>query len=146
MRKGLSFPFRPRQSFLFAESTTNHESRKKAQNLNYTVFLCFCWFLEESALIYLYRHEKEKHGCLLSYTHALRLCFLGIMGVVSPPPAIMRRKEESYLHLNRRRCTQRKGKSSIIIVIAENNSAMQQQTQTLCIVHSSIIRNVHSQL
>jgi hypothetical protein len=110
MRKGLSFPFRPRQSFLFAESTTNHESRKKAQNFNYTVFLCFCWLLEESALIYLYRHEKEKHGCLLSYTHALRLCFLGIMGVVSPPPAIMRRKEESYLHLNRRRCMQRKGK------------------------------------
>jgi hypothetical protein len=82
--------------------------------------------------------RRKSTGIYYHTCNALRLCFLGIMGVVFPPPAIMRRKEKSYLHLNCRRCTQRKGKSSIIIVIAENNSTMQQQTQTSCIIQSSI--------
>jgi hypothetical protein len=108
--------------------------------------LCFFEFLNEGALIYLYRHEKEKHGYLLSYTQCLAALLLGIMRVASSLPAITRREEESQMRLKLANCPQRKGKSSIIIVIAENSSAKQQQTQTLCIIQSSIIPNVQSEL
>jgi hypothetical protein len=83
--------------------------------------------------------RRKSTGIYYHTCNALRLCFLGIMGVVSSPPAIIRREEESHMRLELAKYPQRKGESSIIIVIAENNSAMQQQTQTLCIVHSSII-------
>jgi hypothetical protein len=93
--EGAELPLPSPPKLPFCRKHNKSRSAKESPNFIMILFFCvFFGFLEESALIYLYRHEKEKHGYLLSYTQRLAALLLGYHGGGIPPSCHNEEEEE----------------------------------------------------